>query len=196
MDADFVTDRIMVGSRSAAVDPDLPATGVTAILNVAREVCYDSPLPFAKVGLTDGPDNPPFALHVAVATLTSLLAVHKKVLVHCAAGASRSVIVVCCYLVSCGGRDNFADALALVRRGRKNASPNAGLQALAEMMLDERVPSVDALARTSFGRAVASFNEQAYLRKYADVAAAVAKGAWRNGLEHFSVCGFKEGRTC
>lgn len=191
MDADFVTERIMVGGKTSSQEESLHRlTGVTAILNVAREISYERDhcaVPFwTKVGLVDGPDNPPFTLLVAVSSLTALLASHGKVLVHCAVGGSRSVVVVCMYLVTSGTAKNFGEALGIVKRGRKCASPNVGLRALAESLLNERPGLADA---------VAHFDEEAYLSRYADVRKDVQRGIWRNGIEHFKAFGFREGRN-
>ena len=41
-----------------------------------------------------------------------------------------------------------------------------------------------------------AFDEEAYLTRYSDLAAAVKSGAFKSGLEHFEQHGRAEGRTC
>lgn len=192
MNADFVTDDLMVGGKESPLDhAALRQHGIRAILNVGAELNYAPPpdITVAKIALIDSGDNSPLAIQTAVSTLSLLLATRGKTLVHCAVGGSRSVTVACCYLVLSGQQQNFAAALAHVKLGRKCASPNTALRALAESLLNDR-PALPALAE-----AIAQFDEAKYLARYPDVARDVKAGGWKNGLEHFRQFGFREGRS-
>ena len=57
----------------------------------------------------------------------------EAVLVHCHCGVSRSVSVVCLYLMRSEGL-TFAEALAVVKSRRCQADPNAGFRAQLELM--------------------------------------------------------------
>ncbi|MDE2101381.1 MAG: dual specificity protein phosphatase family protein [Patescibacteria group bacterium] len=191
--ADFVTDNLAVGGKESPLDHDgLRAAGITAILNVGRELDYPAPngVTVAKVAMVDSGDNAPIALFTAVSTLTSLIANHRRVLVHCAAGGSRSVTVACCWLVLSGQHPTYAAALEHVKLGRKCASPNDALRALAETLLNDR-PN---LTTEAFAEAMNRFHETRYLARYPDVAKDVKPGGWNSGREHFIKCGFREGR--
>lgn len=76
---------------------ELLAQGITAILNVGYEI-DDPPMPpqvirYIKVGLTDSADNQDYMKKLAVDSMIEMLNKGEKVLVHCAAGLSRSVYV-------------------------------------------------------------------------------------------------------
>jgi atypical dual specificity phosphatase len=71
------------------------------------------------VHLEDGA-NPPSVFHEAVESLAQLVNDHRRVLVHCRAGRSRSVAIVAAYLVRANGL-RAADALEHVRARRDTA---------------------------------------------------------------------------
>lgn len=69
--------------------------GITAVLNVAYEI-DDDPLPpqvirYVKVGIADNNLNQDYMKKLAVKTMKDMLDKDEVVLVHCAAGLSRSV---------------------------------------------------------------------------------------------------------
>jgi hypothetical protein len=93
---DHVTDSLLVGDADDASDHDaVRAAGVTVVLSLT----HDSPATpargyrIADHPLVDGPRNDADAFAAAADTLRSLLAEGECVLVHCSAGASRSVAV-------------------------------------------------------------------------------------------------------
>lgn len=94
---------LAIGNESDAANESLLIdSGITAVLNVAAEVMpphYQSDIISAKVGLIDGPGNYPSLYTVAIQMLETLLTEGEIVLVHCAAGISRSPFIVACYLV-------------------------------------------------------------------------------------------------
>lgn len=94
-----VWNNIWIGSWRAPYNRTaLAKEGITSILNVAREHAdsleRDPEIKYYKVGLSDDDKNSEKQKQKAVDTLMKLLDAKEKVLVHCAAGQSRSVWVV------------------------------------------------------------------------------------------------------
>lgn len=137
----FVTENIALGNSFDATDwEQLDAYGITGVLNVAVDldlVLTSRPVArtrfnveYQKVGLWDGPGNPPGALAAAVLMLDAMLQRHRRVLVHCHAGISRSPVVVATYLAH-RRRIPFSLALEEVQRCHSLASPHPLLCSLA-----------------------------------------------------------------
>jgi hypothetical protein len=126
---DHVTDSLLVGDADDASDNDgLRAAGVTTVLSVT----HDSPASPARGytvvdrRLVDGPRNDAEAFADAVDSLRSLLVRGECVLVHCSAGASRSVAVAAAALTI--GRDVPVDeTLVTVCAARGVAAPHPAL---------------------------------------------------------------------
>ena len=98
-----ITDCIWIGNSHDAGHPQpLKDVGIDAILNCAHDLFgpygWNAGFHYAQCGMVDGPGNPPMAYQSAVLQLASLVALGKKVLVHCHKGESRSVAVVIAYL--------------------------------------------------------------------------------------------------
>jgi hypothetical protein len=137
---DHVTDSLLVGDTDDASDHDgLRAAGVTAVLSLT----HDSPASPARGytvvdrPLVDGPRNDAEAFTDAVDSLRSLLARGERVLVHCSAGASRSVAVAAAALAI--ERDGPVDeALATVCAARGVAAPHPALADRAREYVDTR----------------------------------------------------------
>jgi len=143
---DFVTDNIAISGRNSATNiRRLKDKGITATLNLAINLDINHlnekkegkfPIEYHKIGLKDNFNNRPQTLVAAVLVLEELLDRHQKVLIHCRAGASRSVTVTCLYLVK--HRDmTFQEALDFVRKHRKQANPQPGMRRLAEQVIQE-----------------------------------------------------------
>ena len=101
----MITDKICVGDAS---DARQPPSIIDAVLNVAVDL--DVPPTQGKVyrhkvGLVDGPGNDDMLLISACLTLHALNKRHNRVLVHCQAGTSRSVMVVSAYVSIVGGME-------------------------------------------------------------------------------------------
>jgi protein-tyrosine phosphatase len=91
---------LFVGNYKDATDPKLLADNfITAVLNVAYELDDPPYSPYEirhiKVGLMDNGENLDYMKAHAVMALETLLRNGEVVLVHCAAGISRSVYVAC-----------------------------------------------------------------------------------------------------
>lgn len=76
---------------------ELNSADINTILNVAYELddppMYPVMVRYVKVGLMDNNENPEYMKDLAVHTLEEMLKNGETVLVHCAAGLSRSVFV-------------------------------------------------------------------------------------------------------
>ena len=136
---DHVTDSLLVGDAEDASDHDgIRAAGVTVVLSLT----HDSPATPARGyrvvdrPLVDGPQNDPERFAAAVDTLRSLLDDGERVLVHCSAGASRSVAVAAAAHALGEGLD-ADEALATVRAER-------GVSALHPVLADRARAYVDA----------------------------------------------------
>lgn len=113
----FINDNIAVGGLYDARNlTELKDEGIDAVLNVAKDLDDDYPVPesgaimgveYAKVGLSDGATCSLASFLSAVLKLKDLLMINNKVFVHCFAGQSRSVSVVAVYLTVFA--DDFSD---------------------------------------------------------------------------------------
>jgi protein-tyrosine phosphatase len=101
---DKVMDNLYIGSASDALHrkDQLKANGVTAILNVARDLTNTTTthkeFKLYHVGLMDGSGNDQGLYIAAVQVLESLLRAGETVLIHCHEGASRSAVITALYL--------------------------------------------------------------------------------------------------
>lgn len=94
-------DNVYVGGMAdvegkAAADI-INAEGITAILNVSYEMqdppMYPSAIRQVKIGMSDNNENKQYMKDLAVYVMEKMMDEGEKVLVHCAAGLSRSVFV-------------------------------------------------------------------------------------------------------
>jgi hypothetical protein len=84
-----------------------------------------------KVGLVDGPGNPPLRMVAALLLLHTIVESGVTVLVHCQAGMSRSVMVVAAYLDMVGA-SSLDDALAKIMPLRKVDQYSVAMYNLAQ----------------------------------------------------------------
>ena len=152
---DKVAPGLWVGNQHSAGDTQqLRANSITAVLNVAwdLDIRYrledytgnvdddDEPLnqiQYEKVGLVDGPGNPPQAMAAAILALHTYMQPRvglksddaakypqpvQNVLVHCHSGQSRSVTVAALYLTLTGAYSAYDTALAVVKSKRHLSS--------------------------------------------------------------------------
>ena len=88
-----------------------------AILNLDRYTPYQTTVAQTHMPILDGPGNLPSDIVLVVRHLHDLLA-KGRVLVHCAAGVSRSPFIIALYLSWTQGI-HFPEALQLVAKGRR-----------------------------------------------------------------------------
>ncbi len=113
---DWITDQIAIGNFLDAESlPDV----VDAVLCL-REDCCDSrtDVDALCIPLQDGPGNNPCDIHDALDFIAEVVAAGQRILVHCHAGRSRSVVVVARHLMQSRGLTSQA-ALALIAAKRE-----------------------------------------------------------------------------
>ena len=135
-----VTPQIWVGDSQdarAAINSDFDAT-----LNVAIDLDIEDKtddvvvrrLKRHKVGLIDGPGNPPLRMVAALILLHTIVKSGIKVLVHCHAGQSRSVMI-CAMYCDIAGIAPFNEALPKIMAQRKVEICRSDLYATATFAL-------------------------------------------------------------
>jgi len=99
-----IADGISIGNADDARRLENPTFDAT--LNVAIDLDIEDHFKWRhKVGLLDGPGNNPSTFIAALILLHSLVQQRKRILVHCQAGTSRSVMVVATYVAMMGYAD-------------------------------------------------------------------------------------------
>ena len=128
-----ITEQVSIGTSEDARHAD--SNRFDAVLNVAIDFDWRDGFKWRhKVGLFDGPGNDPLTFFSAVLLLESLTRSGKKVLVHCGAGMSRSVMVVAAWLTA-KGVSNLDTNLHNVMAVRKVTTYRQELYVLAEAAL-------------------------------------------------------------
>lgn len=115
----LITDNIYLGDRSDAQDAEgMIERGVSFVLNAARQLpnYHEDRFIYLHLELVDSPEEditPHF--QAGIDFIREAVAARARVLVHCIAGVSRSVAVVCAYLMAAEGM-RLKTAFELVRR--------------------------------------------------------------------------------
>lgn len=128
-----VSDKIFLGSSNDALHRFhlLPSYGITAILNVAKDLTNlfvnHTQFRITHVGLGDGEGNPKGLLYSAVMSLAGLIWDGHTVLVHCHEGRSRSPTVVATYLVAKEEWPSIELALDFLHSCRPVVNPEPGV---------------------------------------------------------------------
>ncbi|WP_162562334.1 protein-tyrosine phosphatase family protein [Salinigranum rubrum] len=139
---DHVTDSLLVGDADDASDhAALRAEGVTAVLSLTHDSPARPATGYAVLDrpLIDGPRHDAADFATAVDDLRSLLAEGERVLVHCSAGASRSVAVAAAALALVDGVES-ATALERVSTTRGVSGPHPALaDRVRQYVASERV---------------------------------------------------------
>lgn len=125
-----ITNLISIGDSEDARRADNKK--YDAILNVAIDFDWRDGFKWRhKVGLLDGPGNHPATFFAAVVLLDSLIKSNKRVLVHCGAGMSRSVMVVAAWLAVQSPNGDLDQNLTAVMTARKVTTYRSELYHLA-----------------------------------------------------------------
>lgn len=126
-----ITDQVSIGDSSDARHANNKE--FDAVLNVAIDFDWRDDFKWRhKVGLVDGAGNHPGTFFAAVVLLESLVKSGKRVLVHCHAGLSRSVMVVAAWLTIQDPSSMLDAHLNNVMAARKASAYRQELYALAE----------------------------------------------------------------
>lgn len=126
-----ITDQVSIGDSNDARHAN--NREFDAVLNVAIDLDIADNFKYRhKVGLFDGPGNHPATFFAAVVLLESLVKSGKRVLVHCQAGLSRSVMVVSAWLTIQDPSSILDAHLNNVMVARKVTAYRQELYALAE----------------------------------------------------------------
>ena len=113
---DWITDYIAIGNF---VDAERPDPTIGHILCLKPDCCKGrTDVDVTCIPIVDGAGNNPYSYRRAVDDIKQWASAKKKVLVHCHAGKSRSVVVVARYLMET--RDISRDeAIEIIARKRE-----------------------------------------------------------------------------
>lgn len=135
---------LYLGDRRAA-NPDLyegEPVAFTGVLTLSRRT---EPLTTHHHPLDDGANNRPAEFDAAVDTARALVRQDGPVLVHCAAGISRSSTVLATTLAVEEGC-SFAEGLTVVQRHRERACPHPALREQARRYVESADPTTEPAA--------------------------------------------------
>lgn len=142
----YILDNVAIGNSQ---DSNSVKNGqFDAILNVAIDLDIKDEFKWRhKIGLLDGPGNHPDMMIAAVLVLHALVNSGKRVLVHCHAGKSRSVMITSLY-VSIAKNLDFDTVLKQVMAQRGVDVYQPALYELAKIVH----PVLTELLATSYGK--------------------------------------------
>ena len=138
---DKIRDNLYIGNSHDAIHckDELKAEGITAVLNVARDLTNTKlthkDFELYHVGIMDGGGNDPIVCGCALMLLNGLLRQGHKVLIHCHEGKSRSVVIAAAHLRACGEYWDLKDAIADIKRVRPVVDVKPELQQMFEGLL-------------------------------------------------------------
>jgi protein-tyrosine phosphatase len=128
--ADEVSPGIWLGDYSDANNPDfLRANKIGVVLNLAGELDDHHVVPgvqLVKVGMADGATANPGLFDKAADVIANAIAAKSPILVHCAAGISRSTTAVITYLMQHKGK-GWRAALKAIKAKRPIVNPHPKL---------------------------------------------------------------------
>lgn len=139
-----ITNKVYLGARLIEDDiPQLNAEGITAVLDVTAEFAAldwatsDEGIQYLNIPILDHAIPTDDQLSQAVRWLHAQQAGQKKILVHCALGRGRSVLVLAAYLFSQQNSRSAEQAVALIKAVRVTARLNKRqLKALRQFAAD------------------------------------------------------------
>ncbi len=122
---------LFIGSKKDALDIEwIRSENITSVLNVAKstfDINYDDPnIEVMKIPLEDHPtENIDLELDIGYSFINLTRLSNRNILIHCAAGISRSATFLIYYLMK-KYKMSLEDALNLAREKRKKIRPNGG----------------------------------------------------------------------
>jgi hypothetical protein len=125
---DKITDRIYIGTYSSAAALDYSnREGITDILNCTPDPHVGlADFQVNQINIRDGFEIPPELIRFALETIQRAIHNGGKILVHCHAGVSRSVSLVCAHLMYAGF--SWDEAVHFVRSRRPQAFPHPAIE--------------------------------------------------------------------
>ena len=142
-----IDDKLYLGCRLTAQDlTKIKANKITAILDVTAEFDaldwsqFEDHMEYLNVPILDHSVPTSAQLNQAVNWLHRQVRANKQVLIHCALGRGRSVLVLAAYLVCKDKQRNFAQVLQQIKQVRKTAGLNKWqLRALEKMHQQDKI---------------------------------------------------------
>lgn len=125
-EANKICDGIWIGGHAAALNRDfLLENRITSLLNMAIEIDYypAEGVHLTKIGIHDGESPRPGCFEKAADVIYRARSHGANILVHCAAGISRSVTATISYFMLYE-KMKYWDALSMIRENRRQASPH------------------------------------------------------------------------
>lgn len=128
---DKITENIFQGGYKSSENKDLlKSLLITHILVVSSELSINFPDDFQYLRISINDDElSDIKQHFekAFEFIENCINNNGKILIHCAAGISRSSTITCSYLIK-KNKITYKEALEIVRNGRKISTPNSGFE--------------------------------------------------------------------
>jgi len=123
-----ITDQIYIGTYSSAQMLDFTnRVGITHVLNCTPdEHAGLKGFNVRQLNINDGFEIPAEAIRFALVSIATAIHNHGRILVHCHAGVSRSVSIVCAHLMYAGF--SWDEAVDFVRSRRPQAFPHPNIE--------------------------------------------------------------------
>ena len=167
--ASKITDNIYIGNKNTSVMKKyLNEIGITHIIRVGEGLKdhYLKEFEYFSIDIWDNIKANLYSyFQPVIYWIDQCVEKNGKVLVHCYMGKSRSVTLVCCYLIK-KNKIDYNKALELVQKHREIADPNDGfMKQLKEFYLKE-VAGIIKVPKRYKNRSYSSYN---YLDKFSSV---------------------------
>jgi len=122
---DRILDRVWIGDWHDGASTQIrKQCYINAVLNLAKElpiITWETEI-YKKVDIVDGTPIPKEILKECLDFIHEHVRKKERILIHCAAGVSRSVAILMAYMYECGW--NLDEALLYIRSKRPVANPN------------------------------------------------------------------------
>jgi predicted protein tyrosine phosphatase len=123
-----ITDQIYIGTYHAAQMLDFTnRAGITHVLNCTPDSHQGlKDFNVRQLNINDGVEIPAESIRFALMTIASAIHNHGRILIHCQAGISRSVSIVCAHLMYAGF--SWDEAVDFVRARRPQVFPHPNIE--------------------------------------------------------------------